>query len=68
MSYCIITMAIAYYLRAFVSKFVLDLKSQILNSLFCAFMVLVVVVMCLVVAVVLFVVAWVVFGACFTNG
>ena len=56
MSYRIITMAIAYYLRAFVSKFVLDLKSQILNSLFCAFMVLVVVVMCLVVAVVLFVV------------
>ena len=68
MSYCIITTAITYYLRAFVSKFVLDLKSQSLNSYFGAFTVLFVVLMCLVVAVVLFVVAWVLFGACFTNG
>ena len=68
MSYCIITTAITYYLRAFVSKFVLDLKSQILNRYFGAFTVLFVVVICLVVAVVLFVVARVVFGACYTNG
>ena len=68
MSYCIITTAITYYLRAFVSKFVLDLKSQILNRYFGAFTVFFVVVICLVVSVVLFVFAWVVFGACFTNG